>query len=171
MDDARFINNLRQDEIMEKMLGGAIRPVSYERDLKWVDGLAMNDNQSIIYYAITTLHSDEIIGYTSISEIDYKNGTCFWSGIKVDAAKAGKGIGTQVALKILTQIFEQLRMVRCRAECLEHHTPALKMMLKVGYKQEGLMRKTLFKNGVYNNQWLCSVTDDDYAEIKQQFQL
>lgn len=171
LDDALFINNLRQDEQMEAMLGGSIRPVSYERDVKWVEGLMLNDNQSIIYYAVTELGSDDIIGYTSVSQIDYRNGTCFWSGIKIDQNRAKKGYGTQVALKVLKHVFEELRMVRIVGECLEHHAAALNMMLKVGYVKEGLMRKTVFKNGIHNNQWLLSQTDDEYQATKSKFEL
>jgi RimJ/RimL family protein N-acetyltransferase len=54
---------------------------------------------------------------------------------------------------------------------LEEHEAALKMMLKVGYKQEGLMRNTIFKNGYHNNQWLLSVISSEYSEIKERFNL
>jgi ribosomal-protein-alanine N-acetyltransferase len=170
-EDAMFINQLRQKDDMEKLIGGSSRPVSYERDLKWVTDLIMNDNQTMIYYAITTLNDDQIIGYTSISDIDYRNGSCFWSGIKLDRSTSRKGFGTQVALKVLAFAFEELRMVRCAAECQEGHEAAFKMLLKVGYQEEGLMRKRLFKNGVSNNQRLLSVIDDDYKEIKAKFDL
>ncbi|MXV16694.1 GNAT family N-acetyltransferase [Hufsiella ginkgonis] len=171
MEDAWFINNLRQQEDVERMIGGVIRPVSYERDLKWVEDLIMKDHQHMIYFAITPGSSDDIIGYTSISEIDYRNGTCFWSGIKVDPGQAGRGVGTEVALKVLKYVFEELRMVRCKAECLENHQAALNMMLKVGYRQEGLMRKTVYKNGAHNNQWLLSVISSEYEEIRSKFSL
>jgi RimJ/RimL family protein N-acetyltransferase len=171
LEDARFINKLRLEENMEQLIGGVKRPVAYERDLMWVEDLILKDHQSFIYFAITPIDNEEIIGYTSISEIDYRNGTCFWSGIKIDSAKAGKGMGTEAALKILKYVFEEMRMERCRAECLEQHEVALKMMLKVGYKQEGLMRRTVYKNGNYNNQWLLSVIREDYVEIKQKFEL
>jgi ribosomal-protein-alanine N-acetyltransferase len=171
LSDARFINNLRQLAAMEKMIGGAKRPVSLERDQKWVEDIIMKDDQSAVYYAITELNDDEIIGYTSISNIDYRNGTCFWSGIKIDEQKAGKGYGKQTALKLIQIAFEELRMVRLSAECQENHHPALQMMLRVGYQKEGLMRKRLFKNGVSNNQWLLSIIDEDYPSIKQEFGL
>ncbi len=169
--DATFVNNLRRDEGMERLIGGQKRPVSYERDLKWIEGIMLNDDQKSIYFAVTLAGDDNIIGYTSISEIDYRNGTCFWSGIKIDPAQSGKGIGTEVTLKVLKFVFEELRMVRCKGECLESHTNVLKMLLKIGFKQEGLMRNTIFKNGEHNNQWLLSVIDSEYVEIKSRYEL
>jgi ribosomal-protein-alanine N-acetyltransferase len=167
LGDAYFINNLRRIEGMEKMIGGASRPVSLERDQKWVEDLIMKDDQSTVYYAITALENDEIIGYTSISNIDYRNGSCFWSGIKLSQTLSGKGYGKQAALKLMQFVFEELRMVRLSAECQENHAIALNMMLNVGYQKEGLMRKKLFKNGKSNNQWLLSVIDEDYIAIKE----
>ena len=62
-------------------------------------------------------------------------------------------------------------MERCKAECLEEHEVALKMMTKVGYKTEGLMRSSVYKNGKHNNQWLLSVVKQDYIEIKERYNL
>jgi len=171
LSDAQFINQLRNEESMEALIGGGKRPVSYEREVKWVEDVIMKDNPQSIYFAITLVGSDEIIGYTSISEIDFRNGTCFWSGIKLDKLKSGKGIGMEVALKILKYVFEELRMERCKAECLETHEVALKMMQKAGYKTEGLMRSNIYKNGIHNNQWLLSIIRPEYEEIKMKYTL
>ncbi len=156
---------------MEQLIGGSKRPVSYERDLKWVEQIILGDSQTSIYFAITFMDSDEIIGYASITDIDFRNGSCFWSGIKIDKTKSGKGVGTEVALKILKYAFEELRMERCTGECLENHEAVLRMLLKVGFKKEGLMRNRLYKNGKYNSQWLLSVIREEYFEIKQNYGL
>ena len=82
LGDELFINKLREDEIRESKVGGMKRYVSVDREAKWVKDIIYGDNQSSIYLAITPIDSDQIIGYTSISDIDYRNGSCFWSGIK-----------------------------------------------------------------------------------------
>jgi len=169
--DETFINELRNHEEMEEKIGGSKRFVSIDREAKWVEDIIMGDSQTSMYFAITEKNSDEIIGYTSISDIDYRNGTCFWSGIKLAPATAGKGYGFQTALKIAKYVFEEMRMVRCIGMCQESHIVALKLMLKTGYKQEGLMRKYVYKNGMHINTWLLSITDDDYYLIKQKYDI
>lgn len=169
--DEKFINALRENEQMEEKIGGTKRFVSIDREEKWVRDIIMNDNQSAMYFAITEKKTDEIIGYTSISDIDYKNGSCFWSGIKLSPIVSGKGYGFQTATKVLIYVFEELRMVRCIGMCQEDHIVAMKLMLKSGYKQEGLMRKYLFKNGKHINEFLMSCTDDDYKELKLKYSL
>jgi [ribosomal protein S5]-alanine N-acetyltransferase len=171
LSDACFVNNLRRDEGSEELIGSNKRPVSLERDTKWIEDLIMKDDQSKIYFAITGLFNEKIIGYTSISNIDYRNGSCFWSGLKIERNFSGKGYGKQTTLKILKFVFEELRMERCTAECLEQHAIALKMMLSSGFKQEGLMRNSIFKNGVFNSQFLLSMIREEYLQIKENFQL
>lgn len=169
--DEKFINKLREDDVRESKVGGMKRFVSIDREAKWVQDIIFGDNQSAIYLAITPINSDEIIGYTSISDIDYRNGSCFWSGIKLSKDCAGKGYGHQVALLILKYVFEELRMVRCIGMCQEHHDAAINLMEKAGFKKEGLMRKFMFKNGEHINEWLYSITDDDYSSLKKSNQL
>lgn len=165
--DEVFINKLREDEDRENKIGGMKRLVSLDREAKWVYDVIMGDNQTLFYFAITLQNSNDIIGYTSISDIDYRNGTCFWSGIKLSRECSGRGYGLQVALLILKYVFDELRMVRCIGKCQEDHVAALKLMEKAGYNKEGLMRKALYKNGVHINQWLMSITDDDYKKRKE----
>lgn len=71
MEDVKFINRLRSDQAMDKLIGGMKRPVSLERDTKWVEDIIMKDNPTVIYFAVTLIDNNEIIGYTSISDIDY----------------------------------------------------------------------------------------------------
>jgi len=169
--DEIFINALRENEEIEAKISGVKRYVSIDREEKWVNDIIMNDNQSTLYFAVTEMNSDTIIGYTSISDIDFRNGTCFWSGIKLSPSMSGKGYGFQIAVKILIYVFEELRMVRCIGMCQEDHIVAMKLMLKAGYKKEGLMRKFLYRNGRHINEWLLGITDDDYKELKQKYRL
>ena len=167
--DEVFINELRNDDEMESNLAGARLYVSVDREAKWVEDIIFGDNISRMYWAVT--ENEKMIGYASVVDIDYRNGTCFWSGIKLSPEIAGKGYGLQVALKVVKYVFEELRMVRCIGMCQEHHTPALNLTLKAGFQKEGLMRKYVYKNGNYINIWLLSMTDDDYKEIKQRYNL
>lgn len=169
--DEVFINSLRDDQEMESHIGGIKRYVSIDREEKWVHDLVLNDNSSVIYLAITPIDSNDIIGYLSVHDIDYQSGTCFWSGIKLSRNYEGKGLGFQAGLLITKYVFEELRMVRCIGKCQEDHYAMINVMSKIGYKKEGLMRKSMYKNGRHINQWLMSITDDDYMETKEKYEL
>ena len=164
--DAIFINKLRNDDEREKKIGGSKRYISLERDEKWVSDIIMNDLQHVMYFAITEINHNEIIGYISISDIDYRNGTCTWNGLKLSPTMSGKGYGIQASLLLIKFIFEEMRMVRCQAECQADHEVSLNMIQKAGFQKEGLLRKNIFKNGQHLNTWLLSILDTDYLNIK-----
>lgn len=167
LGDEVFINKLREDEIREQKVSGMKRFVSLDREEKWVRDIIYGDSQTTIYLAITPLDSDDIIGYTSISDIDYRNGTCFWSGIKLSRDCAGKGYGHQVAMLVLQYVFDELRMVRCIGMCQESHMAAIRLMENAGFVKEGKMRKFLYKNGQHIDELLYSIIDDDYRKLKK----
>ena len=169
-EDAVLVNKLRYGSEMEKLIGGSKRFVSLAKDREWVKALSLANNTDPIYLAICDKKSDAI-GYTSISNVDFRVGTCFWSGIKIDSHLAGKGLGFEAELLILKYCFEELRMVRVSAQGLEEHEVAIKFMEKAGFKKEGLMRKYVYKDGKHHNVWLFSITDDDYKEIKEKYEL
>ncbi len=169
--DEVFINMLRDDEERESLIGGHKRFVSLERERKWVHDIILGDSQTTIYVAITLLNSDDIIGYVSISDIDYRNGTCFWSGIKLAREQSGKGLGLQALLLSVKYVFEELRMVRCISLCQETHMAMRRVSEKAGFRLEGILRKSLYKNGQHINQCLYSITDDDYADVKGMYKL
>lgn len=173
LEDADFINLLRSNEGVENMIGGNKRFISLERDYKWVEDIIFKDYQDRIFVSLFEKSDPEqkIIGYASIINIDHVNKSCEWGGIKLDESHNGKGFGTMTSLMLLKYVFEELNMERYVGRCLENHSVSLKMMEKTGFKIEGLLRHTLFKNGSYQNEILLSILKSEYKEMKNTFDL
>ncbi|MGB5990062.1 MAG: GNAT family protein [Marinifilaceae bacterium] len=171
LEDAIFINSLRRIDEMESKIGGTKRFVSLARETKWVEDIIYGDFKDLFYVAACEKGTDKIVGYTSVSDIDHINKSCFWSGIKISPDFSGRGFGTQIALLILKYVFEELGMERCIGKCLKSHDVAKKLMEKVGYKVEGLQRHIIYKNGEFNDQYLLSILKEEYNEVKEKFKL
>lgn len=167
LEDAVFINDLRKNPEMEGKLTSHTKFVALERDQKWVQDLIMNDDPTIAYAAICENGSEEIIGYTSFSKIDYRNGTCLASGIKIVSPTPRKLYGLQALFLGLKLAFEEMRMGRLETIVLEEHTGSLRLMERGGFKREGLMRNFVYKGGQHKNCWLLSITKEDYVFIKE----
>jgi RimJ/RimL family protein N-acetyltransferase len=171
LSDAEFINSLRNIDKFENIIGGNKRFVSLAREQKWVEDLIYNDYQDKFYVAICEKASKNIIGYTSVSNIDHINKSCFWSGIKIHPDYNGKGYGTQTGLMTLKFVFEELNMERCVAEILEEHVVIKSLVGKLGFKVEGLQRHSVFKGGFYHNQFVISILKEEYLITKETFKL
>lgn len=166
-EDAVFINNLRKDEKVEGKLASGAKFVSLERDQKWIQDLILNDDPTKAYFAYCENGSEDIIGYVSLVNIDFRNGTCVGHGIKIKTPTPGKFYGVQGLQLLCRHAFEELRMVRMQAEVLEEHGGSLRILERAGYKREGLMRNYLFKGGEHKNCWLMSITKEDYFLLKE----
>ncbi|MGB0868612.1 MAG: GNAT family N-acetyltransferase [Flavobacteriales bacterium] len=166
-EDVHLIHELRKRDELENLIGGNKRFVSFSREEKWVEDIIYNDSRTAIYLAVCLKETNEMVGYTSISDLDHVNKSCFWSGIKIHPNFHGRGLGKKVAQLALTYIFEELNMERCIGMCIEEHIVAKRMMEKVGFQVEGLQRHSVYKNGKYQNQFLLSILRSDFDNLKQ----
>ncbi len=72
-DDAIFINKMRRLDNMTSLTGEAPRYVSLEREKKFVNDIIFGDRQDLFYVAICENGSDKIVGYTKVSDIDFRS--------------------------------------------------------------------------------------------------
>lgn len=164
-EDAKFINDLRKLDSFENLVGGNKRFVSLDRERKWIEDLIFSDYKDRFYVAICEDHNNNIIGYTSVSNIDHYNKSCFWSGIKIHPDYHGKGYAFQTTMLILKYVFEEMNMERVTAECIEENVIAKKLMEKAGFIIEGLFRNSLYKSGKYHNQFKFSILKNEFLSL------
>ena len=65
----------------------------------------------------------------------------------------------------LRYLFEQYPVNRNYVYCLEEHEATVKMLLSLGYKQEGVLRQDVFKNGEFKNMLLFSILRQEYKDL------
>lgn len=110
------------------------------------------------HYALTM--DDKLIGGFSIERgsdierrsavITYWLGTKFWS----------RGIATTVVNGVSKYVFGQTDIVRLSARVFDGNHASEKMLKKCGFVKEGIMRKSIFKRGIFMDGHL-------YAKIKE----
>lgn len=171
LEDAEFINSLRKIDEFENLIGGNKRFVSLARDRKWVEDMILNDYQDKIYVAICEKQSNNIVGYTSISDIDHQNKSCCWSGIKIHPDYHGRKLSIMTGLLILKFVFEELNIERCTTYFLEDHVVSKKLTENIGFKHEGIQRNSVFKDGKYHNQIVVSILKSEYPAVKERFNI
>lgn len=87
------------------------------------------------------------------AEIGYWLAESYWS----------KGIITE-AIKVFTEYaFKQFHFNRIFANIFEGNIASERALIRVGYKKEGILRKSVFKGGIFIDQYI-------YAILKEEFQ-
>ncbi|HZS70339.1 MAG TPA: GNAT family protein [Candidatus Acidoferrum sp.] len=169
LDDYKKINLWRRDEEVYRLTGGNKHFVSSERDRKWVEDKIFN-NQTEIYLAICLTGTDEMIGYLSLSNIDYRNRRAEWSGIVIgDNQYRGQGYASQAIYLLLEYAFDELGLERVSGSWLADNAVSLFVGKMLGFQQEGVLRRYVYKSGRYHDMIIMSLLREEFEALKSRF--
>ena len=77
-------------------------------------------------------------------------------------------INTEAKYLMLAHAFEKIRSVRVELKTDVLNTPSRKAMLRIGAKEEGILRKhTLMWTGRYRDSIYYSILDEEWPDVKQ----
>ncbi|RZH67867.1 GNAT family N-acetyltransferase [Natrinema altunense] len=131
-------DNVNDRQIRRAMLGDGPTNTEQLRD----DHTEERDYQFVI---ATT---DTRVGYISLHDVNYTHGTAaisYW----VDADKQGQGHATEGIRLLVQYAFEQLRLHKVRADVREFNEPSRRVLEKLGFEHEGVLRESRFVDGEY----------------------
>ena len=90
-------------------------------------------------------------GVTQAAQLGY------WTGL----AFAGRGCMTAAVRALVPFAFDVLRLHRLEAACLPTNTASIRVLEKTGFRREGLARKYLKIDGVWQDHVLFALLEDD----------
>ena len=143
---------------------GPFRFVSKEIEKSWVLSKSSH-NLNEIYLAICAVENDEMIGWYSIADIDYKNRKCHCSGVVIGNNHYRDGEAFSEAGNLAFQyIINELNMNRISGSCLKDHILSRANMEASYWKLEGIERQAIYKNGKYHDICHYAILRDEYLE-------
>ena len=89
--------------------------------------------------------------YRHTAEIGYWLGEPYW----------GRGIGSAAVEKLVQHGFHKLNLMRIQAAVFSYNEPSIHVLLKNGFKHEGVMRKKVFKDGKFHDEYLFGLTNPE----------
>ena len=169
LEDYILINKWRNDPEIQNLLSGNFRYVSLEIEKEWVKQKMMNNTKEL-YLAICLAEGGcEMIGYTSINNIDYINRCAHGGGIIIGNRQYRDGeIRYEVGKMIRELVFDHMNLNRFTGACLAEHKTSKIMMEACGFQLEGVKRQAVYKNGIYHDQLFFSLLREDYYKLMQE---
>lgn len=162
-DYSHFIKYRNDENIYNNIMGNKYY-VSSEREKKWVEERIFNDKTNI-YLAVCKKENDQCIGYTSVNDIDLRNQNALWGSIFLDDAERGQGLSIEVGKLLLKFVFEEMPLRRFYSYILESHIGSLKMVHRLGFKQEGVLRDSVYKLNKFHNVICISILKSEYESL------
>ena len=168
LEDYKKINEWRRDKEITAQTSGNVLFISSEREKKWIEDKIFND-ESELYLAICLRESDEMIGYLGIININWRNRNAEWGGIIIGGKDLwSQGYATEAARLMLEHVFFELGLHRFYGFWLEENAASIRMGEKLGFKREGTLRDSVFKNNRFHNQVLLSLLKKEFEEMLEE---
>ncbi|KAA0942134.1 GNAT family N-acetyltransferase [Sporosarcina sp. ANT_H38] len=113
-------------------------------------------------FGIFETATSRLIGHISLYSIKRLPFSSGFVGYSIDKHETGKGIGTE-AVRLVTQFaFEKVALHRVEAYVSPRNGGSLRLLEKAGYFQEGLLRKLLYINGVWEDHYIYAIVEGDF---------
>ena len=138
-------------------------PTSVELQREWLQKVVDGKDDSMIRFAMDNLDG-VTIGWVTLHSRDQKNGT-FGFGIAVYRNYRGHGYAVDAVRTLLKYGFWEQRYQKCNSECIHTNEASIRMHKKLGFIEEGRIRRNSFFNGTYHDDVLFGMTREEFDEI------
>lgn len=106
------------------------------------------------------LNVDRLIGAIHLSEVVRGPLQSAWLGYNLDKSENGKGYMTEAVRLIVNYAFNDLKLHRIEAGVMPRNLGSIKVLEKAGFEKEGIARKNVRINGVWEDHWTLSIINE-----------
>lgn len=134
-------------------------PLTYADEKKFIDGIsAFKDDYT---FAIDTLDG-HYIGGCGLNNVDWKNRVAVVGIVIGDKDYWGRGYGSDAMHLLIDFIFNEMNMNKVQLHVYSYNERAIKSYLKCGFVEEGRLRQTQYKRGVYHDEVVMGLLKEEY---------
>ena len=159
--DLPNINRWRNDKNLINFLGAPFRFINIEIDEKWFDSY-LSHRANNIRLAICESVGEKLLGVVYLLQIDWINRSGEYAIQIGEKDSQGSGAGFQATVKILEHAFTDLNLNRVYLTVLSNNERAIRLYKKIGFVEEGKLRKAVFKNGRYMDLICMAILKEEF---------
>jgi RimJ/RimL family protein N-acetyltransferase len=128
-------------------------PMTEMSEEKFIEELGTTRARSDLILVIEVIEgaSTKPIGNCGLHEIDPKDHRARFGIVIGEKDYWGKGYGTEAARLIIDYGFQQLNLHRISSGAFAFNERSIRLQKKVGFREEGCLRQSFFKNGQYHD--------------------
>ncbi|OLC83828.1 MAG: hypothetical protein AUH72_03370 [Acidobacteria bacterium 13_1_40CM_4_65_8] len=132
----------------------------FERFIAWT--IRQRQVGTYACFAVTVAGSDTAIGIFQLRELEPGFQTAEW-GFAIGSPYWGTGVFQKGAELVINFAFDTVGVHRLEARAAVRNGRGNGALRKVGAVQEGVLRKSFYRNGEYLDQVLWTIIDEDWA--------
>ena len=136
--------------------------ISTEQQILWFEKI--NKEETSRYWIIE--YQKRKLGLVSLTNIDFRNGKCFWGFYLGDSSVRGKGIGVKIEFKLIEYVFEELKLNKLYGEVFSFNEKVIQMHEKFGFRREGYFRQHIKKSDRFWDVVSIGLLKTEWDQIK-----
>jgi len=161
---AMEVNDLQQiwawrnsERIRNAMIGNHV--ISWEEHCHWFDKQQRDETSTYFVYE----QEGRPVGVVNFTHIHREHLTCYW-GFYLGEDGLPKGTGTMMGKLALQYAFEHLGIRKVCAEVLGDNIASKNFHIKLGFRQEGVLKEHIWKKGAFIDLVCFALFRDDYLK-------
>ncbi len=163
MEDVRIKVKWVNDEKFRSTLGFEDFPVSIISTEEWLKKSSLNYSRKDFFVCLK--ETGQPIGFGGLKNVDLINLKAeSYLGIG-DVNSWGKGFGYEIKKALVEYGFNQFNLNKIYSYHQATNTAAIKINIKLGGKQEGLLREDIRENGIMKDMVIMSILRKEYFEL------
>ncbi len=156
-EDIHFItSNYNDPDIKSTVYEGAPFPLTYEDEFKFIQSQSGAGVVNDYSFAIELINTAQIIGACGYNIINWKNRSCEL-GIWLDKTHWNQGYGAEALQILIDFAFDELNLHRIQLSYYSLNERARRCYDKLGFKQEGVLKDYIYRNGKYHDKVIMSI--------------
>jgi UDP-4-amino-4,6-dideoxy-N-acetyl-beta-L-altrosamine N-acetyltransferase len=142
-------------------------PLSLVVQKAWFEKFLQKPDERL--WIVETIETKEAIGTVGLVHIDWRNRKAEWGRLLIypDKYRHG-GYGSEIESLILRYFFDHMNMNRLQCELFAENENVIALHKKFGFKQEGLFRQYIFKEGRYRDVVYLAMLREEYLSDETQ---
>jgi len=164
IQDLELINTWRNDPEIIDLLGNNFLYIAESVDRNWYQQYLQSRDKNI-RLAIIPDDMSSAVGIVNLTGLHSVNRSAEFSIMIGNKEYWNKGLGKQATVQMLQHGFHNLNLHRIYLYVLTRNVRAISMYEKTGFRNEGLLREAVYKNGKFEDMILMSILQRDFNPI------
>ncbi len=157
---------INDPEVTENLT--VMHPFSLEWEEVWFKGLVERQGKDVIL-GIVLKDNDELIGNMGLHGIDHMNGRAMTGSLIGKREYWGKGYGTEAKMLVLDYAFNTLNLRKICSLVYASNPRSKRCLEKCGYREEGLLKEHVYRNGKYVDVFQMAVFKDSFLPLWKEY--
>lgn len=170
--DVDFIYKSKHSRRINQTIIGEYNNFSYDDAIEWVNGCTKQDANYKFWAICTADEFQNIVGWCSISNIDYHNKKASLHGITINDNDYNDGLTCFEVFSLLADyVFDVLKFNRFYTMCIVSNKFTMTIGKIFFECTEGVLKQAICKNGQYYDLSIYAILRDEYFEYKSKGEL